>query len=115
MEEERISLAACFSEIDDPRIERCKKHELPSILMIAICAVICTAESWVDIEDWGNAKIHILQKFMELPNGIPSHDTFARVFSRLDPKKFQACFLRWLKMLGVGEEGEVIAVVAVPR
>ena len=111
MEDEgEISLAACFSDLEDPRIERCKKHELTDIVMISICAVICSAESWIDIEDWGKSKLHVLRQFIELRNGIPSHDTIARVFSRLDPKKFQECFSRWITKLRVGKEGEVIAI-----
>lgn len=104
------SLAAYFSELEDPRIERCKKHELTNIVMIAVCAVICSADSWTEIEDWAKAKQELLKEFLDLPNGIPSHDTFARVFSRLDPKRFQECFGQWLQALRLAPAGEVIAI-----
>ena len=86
-----------FSNIGDPRVERTKQHKLIDIITIAICAVICGADSWVAIETYGRAKQQWLQQFLELPNGIPSHDTFARVFARLDPQQFQECFLSWIK------------------
>jgi hypothetical protein len=70
-----------FAEIDDPRIERTKRHKLIDILTIAILAVICGAEGWVAMESFGKAKHQWLKKILELPNGIPSHDTFARVFA----------------------------------
>lgn len=108
--EEVESLSAYFSELEDPRIERCKKHDLHSIVMIAICGVICSADGWIEIEAWAKAKKDILGEFMELPNGIPSHDTFARVFSRLNPKKFQECFGKWLQSLRLAPAGGVIAI-----
>lgn len=70
-----------FSTISDPRVARTQKHSLDSILFISLCAVICGAEGWNEIEDYGNAKIDWLKKFLHLPNGIPSHDTFNRVIS----------------------------------
>lgn len=103
-------LSACFSELVDPRVERCRKYELTTIVMIAICGVICSADSWVEIEDWAKAKEDLLKEFMDLPNGIPSHDTFARVFSRLNPNKFQECFGKWLHALRLAPAGEVIAI-----
>lgn len=104
-------LRACFSGLKDPRVERTRRHQLTDVVMIAICAVICSAESWIDIERWGKMKESLLREFLVLPNGIPSHDTFARVFSRLDPLGFQSCFARWLSLLGIKpEEGEVIAI-----
>lgn len=82
------TIADHFVDIEDPRIERTKRHKLIDIITIAICAVICGADSWVAIETYGEAKQTWLKKFLELPNGIPSHDTFARLFARLDPQKF---------------------------
>jgi hypothetical protein len=70
-----------FSKVSDPRIDRSKEHKLIDIIAIAICAVICGAEGWVDIELFGKSKLPWLKSFLELPNGIPSHDTFGRVFS----------------------------------
>ena len=92
--EEKISAAIeqHFGEISDPRIDRTKLHKLLDILMIAICAVIAGADNWEDIAEFGQAKRDWFQKFLELPNGIPSHDTFNRVFARLDPQQFQEGF-----------------------
>lgn len=99
-----------FGEIDDPRIERTKRHKLIDILTIAILAVICGADSWVGMESFGQAKQSWLNRILELPNGIPSHDTFARVFARLNPEQFQACFLTWVRSLVRLSDGEVIAI-----
>jgi predicted transposase YbfD/YdcC len=90
-------IAACFADLVDPRIERTKRHELLTVITIALCGVICGAESWVEVEDWGDAKRDWLATWLELPNGIPSHDTFGRVFSRIDPVQFEAGFLRWVQ------------------
>jgi predicted transposase YbfD/YdcC len=106
----KTTIADHFSNIDDPRVERTKQHKLIDIITIAICAVICGADSWVAIETYGLAKYEWLQQFLELPNGIPSHDTFARVFARVDPQQFQACFLSWVKSVSKITEGEVIAI-----
>ena len=81
-----------FMSITDPRIDRHKAHPLSTILMVAICAVISGAESFVDMEDFGNARKEWLGSFLDLSSGIPSHDTFGRVFSLLDPKQFQTSF-----------------------
>ena len=89
----KYRLVEHFAEIDDPRIERTKRHKLIDILTIAILSVICGADSWVGMESFGKAKHQWLKKILELPNGIPSHDTFARVFARLNPEEFQNCFL----------------------
>jgi hypothetical protein len=78
------SILVHFAELEDPRIERSKEHLLLDIVGIAICAVICGADSWVDMEAYGEAKQEWLGQFLALPNGIPSHDTFSRVFARLD-------------------------------
>ena len=86
-----------FSEIEDPRIERTKRHKLIDILTIAILAVIRGADGWVGMESFGQAKHSWLRRILELPNGIPSHDTVARVLARLNPEHFQACFLRWVR------------------
>ena len=91
----KISIADHFAQMSDPRVERTRRHKLIDIITIAICAVICGADTWVEIEIYGQAKHGWLKQFLELPNGIPSHDTFARVFSRLDPEQFQNCFLNW--------------------
>lgn len=87
----------CFGLIEDPRIERTKKHLLLDIVAISLCAVIAGAQGWEEIEDFGNAHKNWLSKFLELPNGIPSHDTISRLFAALNPKLIQDCTLEWLK------------------
>src|SRR3954468_6540343 len=99
-------LAACFAGLEDPRETRRCDHQLIDILVIAVCAVIACAESWEDIELYGRSKQAWLKSFLVLPNGIPSHDTFRRVFMLLDPDAFEACFVRWAQSLtGAGERG----------
>lgn len=91
------SLVGYLSIIPDPRIERSRRHNLLDILVIAVCAVICGAEGWTEIEDFGVSKEDWFKEFLELPSGIPSHDTFRRVFLILDPILFQACFMQWIR------------------
>jgi len=99
-----------FGDLTDPRIDRTKLHELLNILVIAICAVIAGADNWEDVEEFGKTRIEWFQTFLDLPHGIPSHDTFTRVFARLDPEQFQACFLRWMKAVSELIGGQVIAL-----
>src|SRR6185437_1180639 len=87
--DQELSLAHHFADLTDPRIDRSRLHELLDIVAIAICAVVAGAESWDDIEDFGNVKHDWLKTFLDLPNGIPSHDTFRRLFERLDPEEFR--------------------------
>jgi hypothetical protein len=87
-----------FADLPDPRAANAV-HRLSDILLIAVCAVICGAEGWVDVETFGNAKLPWLSTFLELPRGIPSHDTFGRVFARLDPDAFERCFGAWVASL----------------
>jgi len=101
------SISVHFSSLPDPRIERCKAHALVDILTIALCAVLCGAESWVDLETFGREKEPWLRTFLGLANGIPSHDTFARVFARLDPAAFERCFLEWVRAVGPPPGGQV--------
>ena len=96
--------------LEDPRIERQKRHKLGDILVIAVCAVLCGAESFPAIEDFGQVRYAWLKQFLELPNGIPSHDTFNRVFRVLDPVRFQACFLSWRQAVAEETQGEVVAI-----
>jgi predicted transposase YbfD/YdcC len=91
MPQKDVSIARYFADLPDPRIDRTKKHALSDILVIALCAVICGADSWVEVETFGRAKEDWLKRLLSLPNGIPSHDPFYRVFARLDPHKFGAC------------------------
>src|SRR6266511_4054012 len=99
-----------FAEIDDPRIERTKEHQLLDIITIAVCAVICGAESWNDMEEFGKAKLAFFERFLDLPNGIPSHDTFNRLFARIKPEQFQSCFLGWVQDLVRLSNGQVVAL-----
>ena len=78
-------LLRIFGEVEDPRVERTRLHRLSDILVITLCAVICGADTWMEIELFGQAKLDWLRTFLELPHGIPSHDTFGRVFAALDP------------------------------
>ena len=99
-----------FAALDDPRIERSKRHALLDIVTIALCGVICGAESWVEIAHFGNAKQAWFARFLDLPHGIPSHDTFGRVFARLDPLQFEQCFLNWVQAVMGQTNGQVVAV-----
>jgi predicted transposase YbfD/YdcC len=99
-----------FSDLVDPRVDRTKLHKLVDILVIAICAVIAGADNWEDVEAFGKAKQEWFQTFLELPNGIPSHDTFTRVFARLEPEQFQTCFVRWIAAVSQRIGGQVIAI-----
>jgi predicted transposase YbfD/YdcC len=105
----KSSIAEHFSDVKDIRIERGKKHKLIDIITIAICAVVCGADGWIDIEMYGIAREKWLGKFLELPNGIPSHDTFARVFSQINPDEFNKSFLNWIKGISKITAGEIIA------
>lgn len=91
--ETKAGIEKHFGELKDPRIERTRLHKLIDILVITICAVICGADTWEDVADFGRAKQEWFEGFLELPYGIPSHDTFNRVFNRLDPEQFQSCFV----------------------
>jgi predicted transposase YbfD/YdcC len=105
-----LSLRAHFAAIPDPRIDRTKRHQLLDIITIAICAVLCGADSWVDVEVFGQAKLTWLRTFLALPHGIPSHDTFGRVFAALDPQQFEQCFLGWVRAVVTHTDGEVVAL-----
>lgn len=99
-----------FAELTDPRVDRTKDHLLLDIVTIALCAVICGADSWVGIEEFGLSKQAWLKTFLALPNGIPSHDTFGRVFAALDATQFQQGFLSWVRAIWPSTAGEVVAL-----
>lgn len=99
-----------FGELPDPRVDRQKRHLLMDILFISVCAVICGATSFVDMEDFGFAKLEWFRERLELPNGIPSHDTFRRVFSLIDPEGFRACFMAWTQAISRAVNGDIIAL-----
>ena len=104
------SIMDSFEALEDPRIDRCKRHQLLDIIVIAICATICGADSWVHMEMFGRSKEEWLKTFLELPHGIPSHDTFGDVISRLDPEQFQDCFIAWTQAMAQLLPGEVVAI-----
>ena len=98
LETEQLRLAVQhFGELPDPRIERSKQHSLVNIVAIALSAVLAGADSFYEIEAFGQTRREWLERFLELKNGIPSHDTFNRVFSLLDPAHFQSCALDWVR------------------
>src|SRR5260370_33380439 len=93
-ENDQRDLESLFAQVQDPRLERTKLHRLRDIIILAICGVLCGAEGWVEIEEFGKAKEAFFTELLGLSNGIPSHDTFGRVFALLDPKQFEASFVR---------------------
>ena len=95
---------------DDPRIDRTKRHKLLDIVAIAICGTICGADSWVDIELFGNCKEEWFKSFLELPGGIPSHDTFGDVFARWTRSSFNIVLWRGSKPVAEVTQGEVVAI-----
>jgi predicted transposase YbfD/YdcC len=110
MEERELrDLETIFAQVEDPRVERTKLHRLRDIIIIAICGVLCGAEGWVEIEEFGRAKQAWFTDVLTLPNGIPSHDTFGRVFAHIDPKQFEASFVQWVQGLSKTVQG-VIAI-----
>ena len=106
----QANLSNYFSEIKDPRVKRTKKHLLTDILVIAILAVIAGAEGWEDIENYGIAKQQWLEEFLELPHGIPSDDTFRRVFERIDPQVLENSFTKWVQELIPTLDREVVPI-----
>lgn len=104
------TIASSFAALEDPRVEGRSRHKLLDILVIGICAVICGADDYPGMEEFGKAKEKWFCTFLELPAGIPSHDTFWRLFSALDPEQFQACFLDWMKAISRTTTGEIIAL-----
>ena len=104
------SILEAFHGLHDPRGRFGKRHSLAAMLTLAICAVICGSDGWTDIEEFGNAKLGWFKTFLDLPHGIPSHDTFGRVFAALKPAAFERCFVRWMKGLVKASKGRLIAV-----
>ncbi len=106
----KTSLIEHLSILTDPRVNRTRDHELIDILVLAICALLCRAETFSDLEDFGKAKEAWFKTFLSLPNGIPSHDTFNRVFQALDPKQFQEAFLNWTQSVRRAVPDEIVAM-----
>lgn len=104
-----LAVSQYFATVEDPRIDRTKDHALLDMMVITLCAVICGADGWVAVEEFGKTKRAWLETFLELPNGIPSHDTFGRVFARIDPEQFQHSFMQWVQALQQ-VRGDLIAI-----
>jgi predicted transposase YbfD/YdcC len=104
------SITHHFKRLPDPRINRTRRHELQDVMAVALCAVICGADDWAAVERFGKAKLDWFRTFLALPNSIPSHDTFGRIFAALDPEAFKSCFLDWVKALTKDLAGEVVAI-----
>ena len=107
--ENNVSLIGCMQEVPDPRAPYNQKHKFLDIIIIAITAILCGMDTWNEIEDWANSKKDWLGRFLELPGGIPSHDTINRVFQMMDPKKFRDAFFQWTGAVA----GKIEGVVAI--
>ena len=104
------SLVEHFAALEDPRAGHLTDYKLVEIIMIAICGVICGAETWTDIELFGNERQQWLEQFLQLENGIPSHDTFGRIFARIDTDQFHLCFASWVQAVFQSTKGQVVAL-----
>jgi len=103
-------LLRAFAQLKDPRVNRTRLHSLGDIMAIAICAIICGADGWEQVAKFGRCKVKWFRTFLELPHGIPSHDTFGRVFAALDPAAFEECFMKWVNALAAASAGRLIAI-----
>jgi len=101
--------AACFEGLEDPRTGNAERHLLYEILMIAFCTVLCGGQTAVDMALFAKAKEDFLRGFLQLKNGLPSHDTFSRVFRLLDPDRFRVCFQQFMTRFAERCQG-VIAI-----
>jgi predicted transposase YbfD/YdcC len=110
IDEIQDSLLGYVDEVEDPRVQRTQKHKLTDILVIAILSIIAGGEGWEDMENYGTAKEEWLREFLELPNGIPSDDTFRRVFERIQPSSLEKCLNSWLMTLVGSLQGEIIPI-----
>lgn len=99
-----------FSDIEDVRLDRKKQHELIDIFVVALCGVLTGADGWAGIEQFGKVRLEWLRQFVPLENGIPSHDTFGRVFSLIDPEEFMSCFVEWVKSVSKRGKGKLVAI-----
>ena len=99
-----------FSKLEDPRVDRNKKHELIDVIVLCVCAVVSGAEGWSDIEEFGRTKLEWLRRYVPLANGIPVDDTIARIISALSVRGFQDCFMSWMEDVVKLSDGEIIAV-----
>ena len=99
-----------FAKIEDPGMQRTQLHKLGDVLFIAVCATICGANAFTAMEEFGRAKLAWLKKFLELPNGIPSHDTFRNVFIGIKPEGFTECFMSWVSVLSISVKKKIVAI-----
>lgn len=99
-----------FSDLTDPRVDRTKRHSMTDILVLSICGFVCGVDNWVDLQEFGEIREDWFRTFLELPNGIPSHDTFGRFFAALDPEAFSRCFTTWMQAVAETTEGDVVAI-----
>lgn len=104
------SIQEHFADLPDPRRAQGKRHRLSDMIVIAVCAAICCADSWSDVADFGAAKRKWFETFLDLPHGIPCTDTFERVFARLDPDAFERCFMSWTEALAGSSRGKLVAI-----
>jgi predicted transposase YbfD/YdcC len=109
-QEPAASISAHFAALRDPRLDRTKAHSLPNILVLAICAIIAGANDWEAVAEFGRSRRAWFEDFLDLPNGIPSHDTFWRVFRVLDAEQFQVCFVNWMRAVSPLLSSQVIAI-----
>jgi hypothetical protein len=112
MKSEEMDFLDVFGQLDDHRIDRKKLHPMPEILLLTLCAVICGAESWDDIETFGGAKVEFLRKYLSYEQGIPSDDTLRRFFRAIDPKQFQRLFVEWIRTWLNPEVADKIVAIA---
>ena len=105
-----ISIVEHFSDVTDPRSDQGKRHPLLSVIVIALCAVICGADGWTEIEEFGKNRQEWLESFLDLPHGIPIEDTYRRVFAALDPDEFRQRFSKWIQTSIYLKEGSVVAI-----
>lgn len=108
--QEPLSLWDYFAELPDPRRTQGRRHKILDILAIALCAVLCGADEFTEIEEFGETREAWLRQFLELPHGIPSHDTFGRVFAALDPTAFGRCFMTWVRGVAELSAGAIVAI-----
>jgi len=99
-----------FSKISDPRDKRGLRHKLEDILILSLLAIICGADGFKEMEEFGKSKVDFLKTFLSFPNGIPSHDTIGRVFSIIDPEEFRECFVEWVKAICGDLVGDIINI-----
>lgn len=110
LSQESVSVWDWFAEVPDPRRSQGRRHKLQDILAIALCAVLCGADDFIEVEEFGETREGWLRQFLELPHGIPSHDTFGRVFAALDPTAFGRCFMRWVREVADLSEGAIVSI-----